>query len=135
MSTLTNGTIIERESATPLTFEAIGSVTDFSPPQRQRSAVDVSHLGSTVKTAKAGMIDNGEFTFEVLFDKSDTAQASVEDDFDSGDEKNYRLTLNDGPTPTKRTMPCIVTGYQITGGGIDSPVKANVTLKVIGAIS
>jgi hypothetical protein len=134
MAVLTNGTVIEREDP-PTSWTPVGSVTDFTPPARQRAAVDTSHLGSPVKTAKAGMIDNGEFTFEVLFDKSDTAQSEVEGDLDSGAQINYRLTLNDGPTPTKRTMPCIVTHFAVTGGGIDSPIKANVTLKVVGAIT
>jgi hypothetical protein len=133
---LTNGTIIAREDpATPGTYVAIGSVSDFTPPGRQRSAVDVTTLGDTVKKAKAGVKDNGEFSFEVVFDKADVGHADVEADFDAGDEHNYKLTLNNGPTPTTRIMPCIVTGFKLTGGGIDSPIKAQVTLKVVGAIS
>lgn len=132
---LTNGAVISRESDdVPDTYEAVGKVVDFTPPNRTRAAVDVTHLGSTVKKSKPGIPDNGEFTFSVLYDQNDSGQEAVESDFESGEEKNYRLVLNDD-TPVMFTFPAIVTAHQVTGGGIDSPVQATVTLKVNGAIT
>jgi hypothetical protein len=126
--TAANGTL------TPVTYTAIGEVTDWDGPGGgSASVIDVSHLGSTRKEKLIGLPDEGQCTFSVNYVPSDTGQLAVKTSRDNRTLKGYRLTLTDTAV-TVATWDAYCLSFGISGA-VDGKVSGKVGLEITGAVS
>ena len=62
----------------PSSFTAIGNVISITGPTQTRDAIEISTMDSTSKYREftPGMLDAGEYTFDVNYDGSDSGDAA-----------------------------------------------------------
>lgn len=128
------GTVIKRgNGASPEVFTAIAEVNNISGPSSSASVIDVTHLSSTAKEKRVGLIDNGQVTLECNLIPSDGPQDGLRDDLTNGTLRNFRVELTDSPQ-TVASFAAFVTAYAVGGLQVDSKVTLSVTLDISGAV-
>ena len=128
----TGKTLTATGTATPNTYTAIGNVKSFSGFDGQASELDRTNFASTAKEFVLGLVDYGQFSFDVDYDFADAGQAAVLAAQSSGLIKNFKLTLPDTHTASftayVKRLP--------TAGGVDQIVKrSGATLRISGAVT
>lgn len=122
--TAANGTL------TPVALTAIAEVKTFSGLDGAASEIDVTHLTSTAKEFRLGLVDEGGFTFEMNRVASDAGQAALLTSRNAGTLKTYKLTLPNAETATftafAKTFP--------VAGGVDGVVMHNIGLRISGSV-
>lgn len=119
-------------TATPVTWTSINNVKSFSGFDGQASELDKTNLASTAKEIALGLVDYGQFSFDVDYDFSDAGQAAVLAAQASGILKTFKLTLPDTHTASfsayVKRLPA--------AGGVDAIVKrAGANLRISGAVT
>ena len=119
-------------TATPVTYTTIGNLKTFSGFDGQASELDRTNFGSTAKEFVLGLVDYGQFSFDVDYDFTDAGQAAVLAAQVSGLLKNFKLTLPDTHTASftayVKRLP--------TAGGVDQIVKrSGATVRISGAVT
>lgn len=126
--TITDNT--DAAEATPVALTEIAEVKSFSGLDGAASEIDVTHLGSTAKEYRLGLVDEGGFTFEMSRVEGDTGQAALLASRNAGTLKTYVLTLPNGETATfeafAKTFP--------VAGGVDGVVSHSIGLRISGAV-
>lgn len=132
MALATQTTKLQRETATPGTYEDIAEVLSINGPSYSMDVIDVTHLQSTGSFREfiAGLRDAGEVSFDVNFDPDATTHASLRTDYEAGTKKNYKLVLPD-PTPTTFAFAAFITGY-VPSYPLGDKMAASLTLKITG---
>lgn len=101
-------------------------VTNIGDLGSERKAVDTTYLGSTASESVPGRIlDNGSITLEVQHDPDYSPPMS-------GAAETITVTLYSGKT---YSFSGFMTSYKMTGITTDELIKANVSIKVSGAIT
>lgn len=122
--TAANGTL------TPVALTAIAEVKTFSGLDGAASEIDVTHLTSTAKEFRLGLVDEGGFTFEMNRVAADAGQAALLTSRNAGTLKTYKLTLPNAETATftafAKTFP--------VAGGVDGVVMHNIGLRISGSV-
>ena len=133
------GTTIGIDKTNSGTFSLIGNVTTFSNAgggtMGQR---ETTFLGSAAHTFAPTIPDNGEFTFSVWFDPTDTTPNFVRGlkDANALGVNAVKVTYNDGVTPSTDVMQAFTTNFDgINGDGVDENLTADITMKVTGAVT
>lgn len=107
---------------------AIGNIRSITLPNIERASFDTSSMSSTddFRTFLPGMVDAGEATFEVTFDKTDTT--TLHTAIEAAAEV-WTITLSD-----TSTWACSGFVTAIMGGtaNIDDTVTGSVTIKFTG---
>lgn len=120
----------------PETFTAIAQIRDISGPSEALTAVDVSSRDNRQMKFKAGMVDSGEVTFDLVFDAALTAHSGgtggLRKFLRDGTEKNYQIGWADAAKTD--TFAALVTGFEPQMPMNDAQT-ASVTLKITGAIT
>lgn len=120
------------------TYDAVAQVRDISGPGATLDTIEVTHRDSGgVKEYVGGLLDNGEVTFDIIYDPDDTTH----DDGANGLQglqiaktvKQMRLTLPDA-TPTTFTFNALVTKFE-PKAPLNDAFTADVTLKVTGGLT
>lgn len=106
---------------------AFGDVVSFDLPDATTEAVDVTPLNASAHEFIAGLVDYGEFSFDVNLQPSKgyptiSAEYTVE------------ITFSDSAVTTW-SFNAFLTGFEGTAGGPDDAITASVTLKVTGTVS
>jgi len=121
-------------------YTTIAQVRDISGPNMQRDTVEVTSRDSTGQAREflAGLQDNGEITFDIVYDPDATTHSASASGglvtlLNSGALNNFRLTFADS-TPMTATFAGIVTGFQPTTP-LNDAQAADVTIKVSGQIT
>lgn len=128
----TQGTLIQRgNGADPEVFTTIGEINSFQGPGGSASVIDVTSLDSAAKEKRMGLMDEGQFTFEMNLVPGDTAQDGLRSDRTSRTLRNFKLTLVDS---TVITFAAYVTGFSISGG-VDDKIGGSVTLEISGSVT
>ncbi len=125
--TITAGT----GSATPVSFTAISEVKTFSGFDGAASEIDVTHLGSTAKEFRLGLVDEGGFTFEMNRVDADAGQVALLASRNAGTLKNYKLTL---PNAEVAQFTAFAKTYPVQGG-VDGVVSHSIGLRISGAVT
>lgn len=135
MAITTQGTLLKRGKGDttpgPETFETVGSVQDFSGPNITRGEIDVTTLVSTAKEYMPALKDNGDISFNGLFQGDDLIQQAIISDLNSTAPRHWKLSLSDGTT---MTFLAIVKGFPLSGG-VDGAVKYQLGLRITGDIA
>ena len=113
-------------TAALLTMTAIGQVKDIAMPGGAADDIEVSHLLSVTKEFLVGLADEGDATFTLWEDPSDTAQAALRTAQAAQSVKGFTVTGSDAKVAC---FPGIVKQYGFTIGG-NGAREANCTVKV-----
>lgn len=119
-------------TATPTTWTAIGNLKTFSGLDGQATELDKTNMASTAKEVLLGLIDYGQFNFDVDYDFADAGQAAVLAAQASGALKNFKLTLPDAHTAS---FTAYVKKLPLAGG-VDQIVKrTGINVRISGAVT
>jgi Lambda phage tail tube protein, TTP len=118
------------------TFTTVAEVTTFKGPTEKAPQLDATSFDSTAMEYIAGLPDNGDLTFDVLFVGTDPQQQGLRTDLRAGTRRNFKIVLNDMPSggsnPTSVLFAAIVTQAPEIGGGVNAVVKGSVSLRITG---
>ena len=118
-------------TATPITFTSIPNIKQFTGLDGSASEIDVSNLASTAKEIRLGLVDGGQFSFDIDYDNTLAAHAAIRAKQISGLITNFQLTL---PNTNVVTFTAFVKKFSMAGG-VDQVIKTNVNLRVSGPIT
>lgn len=118
-------------TATPNTYTKIGNFKDYNGFDGKSSEIDVTHLESTAKEVRAGLMDNGSLSINVDRDTSDAGQQALLAAQVSGAVKNFKLTL---PNAIVASFAGIVTQFSLSGK-VDDVLKTPVSIRISGAVT
>lgn len=116
--------------ATPLAWLEIGEVTDWDGPGGSATMYETTHLQSTAKEKKIGLMDEGQLTLSINWEPTDTGQRAARDARAARTEKSFRLTYTDNSTAT-------FNGYVMgmsSSGGVDNKVSGSITIEISGPV-
>src|SRR5690349_5626515 len=83
-------------SGSPSTLVEIGGIKTFSGFDGSASVLDATCLSSTAKEKQLGLIDNGNFSFDILIDDTDSGQQELQLANRDKQRRSFRLTLPNG---------------------------------------
>jgi len=115
---------------TPVAHTVIAEVKTFSGFDGQASEIDVTHLLSTAKEFRLGLVDEGGFSFEMNQINTDPGQTALRASKNAGTIRSYVLTL---PNAETATFTAFAKGLP-TAGGVDGVVTSSVALRISGSV-
>ena len=126
--TFTGGTL------TPVTYTAVGNVKTISDIESgSASEIDVTHLASTAKEFRLGLVDNGSFSMAMDHANSDAGQAALQARRLDGVVVNMKVILPSGTTPTA-SFSALVKKFS-KSAAVDGVVGATCDVRVNGAVT
>lgn len=128
------GILLKRgDGATPETFTAIGEITSLDGPSGSASVIDVTHLSSTAKEKRMGLMDEGQVSIEGNLVTSNTAQMGLKTDRANRTLRNFQMVLTDTPTTTL-SFSAYVTTFSISAK-VDGVIPFKANLEISGAVT
>ncbi len=124
-------TITAAGTATSVTFTSIVNVRSFSGFDGAASEIDVTNLSSVAKEFVLGLVDSGQFTFEIDYDSDNSGHVALRSKQVSGVLSNFKMTL---PDATVITFNAYVKKFSLAGG-VDAVVRSSVDLRITGAVT
>ena len=118
-------------------FEAIGEVTNLTPPNVSVDAVDATHTESegAAREFIAGLVDYGEIKIEMNLVAGEASDALIRSTMIARAAVQWRITFPGGPSPSNQAVGSgILTGYE-TEAPLDDKMTANLTIKVTGVVT
>lgn len=112
-----------------LTMTAIGSVVDFNAAGGSANDIDVTHLQSVAKEFLVGLPDEGEASFKLWLDNSDTGQAALRTAQYAQSTKGFTLTDSASKVAC---FPGLVKQFGFAMAA-DGAVEGNVSIKLTAA--
>ncbi len=109
----------------------IANVISYDGFDGAAQEIDITNLSSTAKEYETGLVDNGNFGFEINVDDSDAGQTALTAAKNSGSTNEYVLTLAGGET---RTFDALVLSLS-ESAGVDDVVKGSAQLKISGSVT
>lgn len=131
------GTLFQRgDAASPEVFSTVGEVTSLPSATPSRTIHDVTAINDTSMQKKpSGLTDGGTMTVEFSYDKDDTEQSGLIDDYDNATLRNFKIVLADGSPETEITFSAYVQDYTTPQGGPGDIMTMSVTLNISGSVS
>jgi hypothetical protein len=120
-------------TATPVTFTAIGNVKSFNGFDGSATEIDVTNFASVAKEKRLGLQDFGSLSMELHLDNSDAGQLAARVAQAGATQKNFKLILPSGTTPTA-TFAAFVKQFPLQGG-VDAVVAGTIALTINGAVA
>jgi len=127
----TGKTITAAGTATSVTFTPIVNVRSFSGFDGAASEIDVTNLSSVAKEFVLGLVDSGQFTFEIDYDSDSAGHVALRSKQVSGVLSNFKMQL---PDATVITFNAYVKKFSLAGG-VDAVVRSSVDLRISGAVT
>lgn len=117
--------------ATPVQWTSIKNLKTIKGFDGKVAKLDATNLASTAKEYISGLLDPGQFTFDVDLDVNDPGQIALRNFLATAAVVQFKLTLPNGHTATftafVETFPW--------DGGVDKIVTANVNLIISGPVT
>lgn len=110
----------------------IGGITDFTGPEGSTTIIDVSDLDSDAKEKILGLKDEGQFTFGLNYNPSNTSHIAVAAARASGALQEFEIDL--GGTGKTLEFSAYVIGFAIEGG-VEAALTGSVSLEISGAVT
>ena len=117
----------------PTASAKINCPTEWSGPNGAAAAIDVTCLESTARQRIMGLPDEGELSFTINYDHSDTAVQSLIDCRKNRTKRAWGVRLNDDSSQQYNGSG-YCTQFQISGS-VDGVVTANVVIAITGAVT
>lgn len=128
------GVLLKRgDGATPEVFTAIAEITGFDGPSGSASVIDMTHLSSTAKEKKMGLMDEGQISIDGNLVTTDTQQEGLRDDRTARTLRNFQLVLTDSPSTTLSFAAYVLT-FSISGQ-VDGKIPFKCTLEISGQVT
>ncbi len=127
----TGKTITAAGTATSVTLTPIVNVRSFSGFDGAASEIDVTNLSSVAKEFVLGLVDSGQFTFEIDYDSDNSGHVALRSKQVSGVLSNFKMTL---PDTTVITFNAYVKKFSLAGG-VDAVIRSSVDLRISGAVT
>jgi hypothetical protein len=123
MTDFTNyGTLLEKETGTPLTYAEIGSVVNIDFPELVQESIETTNHSTGWRTfISGGLKEVTEFTATVSYKGTETFTA----DWEAGTVGNYRITY---PNAKKWSFSALIT--KVKPGSADAASPEELTLDV-----
>lgn len=118
------------EVGSPQTFVLIGNLVDFSGPDGSRNIIGTSNLSSTAATKMAGLLDEGNFNFNINLDPSVTSHQNLRTAHHDGQVREFKVTFTDSGA-AELHFNAIMQSAPISGP-FDDKVTQSVTLAITG---
>lgn len=118
-------------TATPVTWVPIGNFKTIKGFDGKTSKLDATNLASAAKEYRAGLIDPGNFSFDLDVDMTDAGQLALQSYRAASALAQYKLTLPNAHTAT-------FTGFVESfpwDGGVDKLLSATVNIIITGPIT
>lgn len=115
------------------TWSSIANIKDFSGLDGSAGEIDVTNLASSAKEFRLGLVDNGQFSFNLDTDLTDAGQAALRTHWLAGSVASFKLTLP-GTTMHIFAFSGYVRKFTIAGG-VDAVVKSSCEIKISGAVT
>lgn len=115
------------------TAQSVGSIVGFNGPSGSAGVIDITNLGSTAKEKQMGLPDEGQISFDLIYDSADAGQVALRTDRAARSKRVVSLKLTD----TSSSMfyaDAYCTGFSITGA-VDDVIKASVSLELTGPLT
>lgn len=116
------------------TLTELAEITAVTPPNSQTADVEATHMKSPNRRREyiAGLIDDGEGTFEMNYVPGSATDALIQQAQTEGDSRNYKIVIPDGAFGWKIEGVCIIKGYE-RNVPIDDRMTATLTIRFSGA--
>jgi hypothetical protein len=118
-------------TATPNTWTLIGNFKTIKGFDGKTAKLDATNLASLAKEYKAGLLDPGNFSFDVDVDMSDAGQLALQTYRANATVTQFKLTLPNGHTAT---FSGFVEQFP-WDGGVDKLVSATVNIIITGPVT
>lgn len=134
MAVNTQGTALKvSDMASPEVYTTIAGVTNVSGPSGSRQVIDKTTLADTARQKDVGIADYGQYTFDLVFDRDEATNATLDTLFASGALNNFQLVVGDSPNDTYS-----FSGYVLNLSktfNIDDVARASCTIEIAGAVT
>jgi predicted secreted protein len=112
----------------------IAEVMSVTVPNAETAEIEATHFKSPNRRREyiAGMIDDGEGTFEINYKPSSATSVLLQEAQNSGEVRGYKIVLPDGTGTWEVTGDLIVRKFE-RGIPIDNRMTATVTVRFTGA--
>lgn len=125
------GTVIKRgDGASPEVFTTIGGINDVPSISSNKSALEDTAIGDTIRHYGYGLGEPAEITLSMFWNPDDTMQSGLITDHDNETERNFQAVMPDSPATTY-DFTAIVTGYTTPAAGINEFLMWEVTLQLL----
>lgn len=118
-------------TATPAAWTQIGNFKTIKGFDGKTAKLDATNLSSLAKEYRAGLIDPGNFSFDVDVDMADAGQLALQNYRANATLANYKLTL---PNSHTATFVGFVESFP-WDGGVDKILSATVNIIITGPIT
>ena len=115
---------------------ALEEVIAIGLPNSQVEDVEATHMQSPSRRREyiAGLIEDGEGTFEFNLVPGSATDLLIQEALDSGDARDYETVIPDGAFGQKFSGQWIVKGYE-RNVPIDDRMTATMTVRFTGAVT
>jgi predicted secreted protein len=112
----------------------LDEILTVTPPNPQVEDVEATHFKSPDRRREyiAGLIEDGEGTFEMNYVAGSATDVICQDALDDGVVREYKIVLPDGAFGWEITGSCIVKGYE-RNVPIDDRMTATLTVRFTGS--
>jgi hypothetical protein len=118
-------------TATPVTWVPVGNFKTIKGFDGKTAKLDATNLSSLAKEYRAGLIDPGNFSFDVDVDMNDAGQTALQTLRAAAGLAQFKLTLPNAHTAT-------FTGFVESfpwDGGVDKLLSATVNIIITGPVT
>lgn len=115
---------------------SVGEITSISGPGGGAAILDVTNLLSAAKEKLPGLPDEGQLTMELNFNYNTSLnmkQKALIDDRKSRTKRAWGILYPDASSSLAKADG-YVTNFSVSGG-VDAPLKANVTIEIDGPVT
>lgn len=119
-------------TATPVTYTAVGEVTDWDGPGGAAAVIDITHLTSTAKEKLTGLMDEGQLTLSMNFLPTNTGQLAVQAVRITRVVTNFKLVYGDAVT-TQAFAGHVV--EMSSSGEVDGKLAGSITVEISGQVT
>ena len=133
-SITTQGTVLSKgDSASPIVYSAVGSVTSISGPSSSRGEIDVTTMDSTAKEFNLSLLDHGTLEASIVFDERDTEHAALRTDFAANTVRDWKIT-DAGSPQINYTFQGRIQSLPLDFS-TDEVVRVTMTIRITGALA
>ena len=109
----------------------MANIKDFTGFDGAASEIDVTNMDSSAKEFRLGLVDSGQFNFNIDYDSANVGHIALRAKQVSGVVSNFKVVL---PNATAITFNGFVKKFSLAGG-VDQVAKTAVDIRITGSIT
>jgi len=118
-------------TATTTTFTPVANIKDFTGFDGAASEIDVTNMDSSAKEFRLGLVDSGQFNFNIDYDSANAGHIALRAKQVSGVVSSFKVVL---PNLSAITFQGFVKKFSLAGG-VDQVAKTAVDIRITGSIT